>query len=59
VVSATDLYGHILEFLDRSRYFFFSSSSSIVLTRLSGPVPGPLLLRKSGSSGRKEIQIFE
>jgi hypothetical protein len=29
---------------------FLSSSSSIVLTRLSGPVPDPLLLRKSGSA---------
>jgi hypothetical protein len=30
---------------------FHSSSSSIVLTRLSGPVPDPLLLRISGSAG--------
>jgi hypothetical protein len=32
----TDPYGRILGFLDRSRYFL-SSSSSVVLTRLSGP----------------------
>jgi hypothetical protein len=36
VVSVTDPYGRILGFLDRSRYFL-SSSSSVVLTRLSGP----------------------
>jgi hypothetical protein len=30
-----------------------SSSSSVVLTRLSGPVPNPLLLRKSGSAGNR------
>jgi hypothetical protein len=36
VVSATDLHRRILGFLDRSRYFL-PSSSSIVLTGLSGP----------------------
>jgi hypothetical protein len=35
VVSATDPYGR--RFLDHSRYFFLSSSSSIVLTRLREP----------------------
>jgi hypothetical protein len=34
VVSVTNPYGRILGFLDRSRYFL-SSSSSVVLTRLS------------------------
>jgi hypothetical protein len=37
VVSATDPYGRIQSFLDRSPYFFLQSSSSVVLTRLSGP----------------------
>jgi hypothetical protein len=37
VVSMTDPYGRILYFLDRSRYFLLPSSSSVVLTRLSGP----------------------
>jgi hypothetical protein len=37
VVGVTDSYGRILGFLERSRYFFFSSNSSTVLTRLSGP----------------------
>jgi hypothetical protein len=40
VVRATDLHGHNLGFLDRSRYFFFQ-------------VPDPLLLRKSGSTGSR------
>jgi hypothetical protein len=30
--------------------FFLQNSFSVVLTRLSGPVPDPLLLRKSGSA---------
>jgi hypothetical protein len=32
---------------------FLSSSSSVVLTRLSAPLPDPLLLRKSGSAGNR------
>jgi hypothetical protein len=40
VVCVTDPYGRVLDFLDRSRYFFLSSSSS-VLTRLSGPRSRP------------------
>jgi hypothetical protein len=36
VVSVTDTYGRILGFLDRTATFL-SSSSSVVLTRLSGP----------------------
>jgi hypothetical protein len=35
VVSVTDSQGRILGFLDRSHYFFLSSSSSVVLTRMS------------------------
>jgi hypothetical protein len=37
---------------------FFPSSSSVVLTRLSGPVPDPLLLRKSGSSGNRTRDLW-
>jgi hypothetical protein len=43
VVSVMDPYGRILGFLDRSRYFL-SSSSSVVLTRLSGPRSRPINL---------------
>jgi hypothetical protein len=41
VVSVTDPYGRILDFLDRSRATVLSSSSSVVLTRLSGPRSRP------------------
>jgi hypothetical protein len=41
VVSVTDAYGRVLGFLDRSRLLFLSSSSSVVLTRLSGPRSRP------------------
>jgi hypothetical protein len=40
MVSVTDPYGRILGFLERSRYFL-SSSSSIEVTRLSGPRSRP------------------
>jgi hypothetical protein len=53
VVSATNPHGRNLDFLDRSRYFFLTTCSSIVLRRLSGPRPDPLLLRKSGSAGNR------
>jgi hypothetical protein len=32
---------------------FLPSSSSIVLTRMTGPVPDPLLLRKCGGAGNR------
>jgi hypothetical protein len=51
VVSVTDPYGCNLEFLDLEPLLFLSRISSIVLTRLSGPVQDPILLRKSGSAG--------
>jgi hypothetical protein len=37
VVSVTDPYVRILAFLDPEKLLFLSSSSSVVLTRLSGP----------------------
>jgi hypothetical protein len=36
----------VFSILDRSRYFFFSSSSSIILTRLSGPRSRPTTSEK-------------
>jgi hypothetical protein len=41
VVSATDPHGRILGFLDPKRLLIHSSSSSIVLTKLSGPRSRP------------------
>jgi hypothetical protein len=37
---------------------FHSSSSSVILMRLSGPGPGPLLLRKSGSVGNRTRDLW-
>jgi hypothetical protein len=48
MVSATDPYGRILVFLDRSRYFFPEAPQ--LYSRVD-PVPDPLLLRKSGCTG--------
>jgi hypothetical protein len=45
-VRATDPYGRILGFLDRSRYFFLSSSSSIIPMRLSRPHSRPTTSQK-------------
>jgi hypothetical protein len=50
VVSATDPYGSILGFLDRSRYFFFQVPPQLYSRGWVDPVPDPLLLRKSGSA---------
>jgi hypothetical protein len=62
VVIVTDPYGRILGFLDRSRYFsaiFLSSSSSIVLTRLSGPRYRPTTFFPYGGDSRKVFLKFK
>jgi hypothetical protein len=53
VVSATDPYGRILGFLDRSRYYFFQVVPQLYSRGWVDPVPDPLLLRKSGSAGNR------
>jgi hypothetical protein len=45
-VSVTDPFGNILDFLDRSCYFFVPSCSSVVLTRLRGPSSRPTTSQK-------------
>jgi hypothetical protein len=50
MVSATDLYGHILGFLDWSRYFFLQVTPQLYSRGRVDPVSDPLLLRKSGSA---------
>jgi hypothetical protein len=50
VVSATDPYGRILGFLDRSFYIFFQVAPQLYSQGRVNPVPDPLLLRKSGSA---------
>jgi hypothetical protein len=53
VISATGPYGRILDFLDRSRYFFFQVAPQLYSRDWVDPVPNPLLLRKSGSAGNR------
>jgi hypothetical protein len=53
VVSLTDPYGRILNFLDRSRYIFFQVAPQLYSRGWVHPVPDPLLLRKSGSAGNR------
>jgi hypothetical protein len=53
VVSATDLYGRILGFLDRSRYFFFQVALQLYSRGSVDPVPNPLLLRRSDNTGNQ------
>jgi hypothetical protein len=51
VVSVKDSYCRILGFLDRSSYFFFQVAPQLYSWGWFDPVPDPLLLRESGSSG--------
>jgi hypothetical protein len=54
VVNVTNPYGCNLDFLDRSRYFFFFQVAPEFYSRgWVDPVPDPLLLRKSGSVGNR------
>jgi hypothetical protein len=50
VVSVADPYGRILDFLDRSRYFFFQVAPQLYSRGWVDPVSDPPLLRKSGSA---------
>jgi hypothetical protein len=50
VVSVTDLYIHILRFLDQSHYFSFQIAPKLYSRGWVDPIPDPLLLRKSGST---------
>jgi hypothetical protein len=51
LVSTTDTYGRNLDFLDRTRYFFFQVASQLYSRGWVDPVPGPTLLRECGSAG--------
>jgi hypothetical protein len=53
VVNAADPYRSNLDFLDRSRYFFFKVAPQLYSRGWVGPVPDPLLVRKSGSPGNR------
>jgi hypothetical protein len=58
VVSATDPHSRILGFLDRSRYYFFPAASQLHSRGWVDPVPDPLLLRKSGSAGNRNRELW-
>jgi hypothetical protein len=51
VGSVTDPYGRILDFLDRSRYYFFQVCPQLYWRGWVDLVPDPLFLRKSSSAG--------
>jgi hypothetical protein len=53
VISTTDPYGRILGFLDQFRYFFSQVAPQLYSWGWVDPVPDPLFLRKSGSSGNR------
>jgi hypothetical protein len=53
VVSTTDPHSRIFGFIDPEPLLFHSSSCSLILTRLSGPRPDPLLLTKSDNAGNR------
>jgi hypothetical protein len=47
-----------LDFLDPEPLLFHSSCSSVILTRLSGPVPDTLFLRKFGNAGNRARDLW-
>jgi hypothetical protein len=58
MVSTTDPYGRILDSLDQSHYFFFQVAPQLYSQGWVGPVPDPLLLRKSGSARNRTQDIW-
>jgi hypothetical protein len=52
MVSVTDPYDRILDFLDRSRYFFFQVAPQLYPRGWVDPVRDPVRLRISGSAGK-------
>jgi hypothetical protein len=53
VVSATDPYGHIIDFLDLSLYFFFQAALQLYSRSWEDPHSRPTTSQKSGSSGNR------
>jgi hypothetical protein len=53
VVKAANPYGRNLDFLDLSRYYFFHVAPQLYSRDRVDPVSDPLLLRKSGSVGKR------
>jgi hypothetical protein len=57
-VSTMDPYGRILDYLDRSRYFFFQIAPQLYSRGWVDPVPDPLLLRKYDSVGNRTRDLW-
>jgi hypothetical protein len=57
VVSATDSYSRILDFLGQSRYYFFQVAPQLHSGWVD-PVPDPLLLRKSGRARNRTQDLW-
>jgi hypothetical protein len=53
MASVTDLYGRILGFPNRNRYFFFQLAPQLYSRGSVDPVPDPLLVRKCGRAGNR------
>jgi hypothetical protein len=53
IAGATNSYGRILTFLDRSHQFFFPVAPQLYSRGSVDPVTDPLLLRKSGTAGNR------
>jgi hypothetical protein len=47
-----------LSFLDRSRYFFFQVAPHLSSRGWMDPVPGPVLLKKSGRAGKRTRDLW-
>jgi hypothetical protein len=58
VVSVKYPHGRNLDFLDRSRYYFFKAAPQLYSRGRVDPVPDPLLLRKCGSSVNRTRDLW-
>jgi hypothetical protein len=58
VVTVTDPYDRTLDFLHRSRYFFFQVAPQFCSRGWVDPVPDPQLLRKSGSAWNRTRDLW-
>jgi hypothetical protein len=58
IVSATGTHGRFIRFSRPEPLLIHPSSALIILTMLSGPVPDPLLVRKSGSAGNRTRNLW-
>jgi hypothetical protein len=58
MMSTTDPYCLILDFLNWSRYYFFQVAPQLYSRGWEDTVPDPLFLRKSGSSGNRTQNLW-